>query len=148
MPTDGHALLNSPVTPGQPYDTPLLSRNSRLSGVEAEKNSVRLPLGVSGILHCLTPSSGPVAKQNGFHTWIPYELLLWGRACPGCRSTPPFLARRPGNLVHTPSSIFVGALLARESGYIPPFGSAAGNLGRTPSRCTCNNKKGSKLIRF
>ena len=55
VPTDGHALLNSTVTPGQPYDTPLLSRNLRLPGVEAEKNSVRLPLGTSEILYCLMP---------------------------------------------------------------------------------------------
>ena len=54
--TDGHALLNSTVTPGQPYDTPLVSRNLRLSGVEGEKNSVRLPLGTSEILYCLIPS--------------------------------------------------------------------------------------------
>ena len=54
--TDGHALLNSTVTPGQPYDTPLLSPNLRLSGVEAEKKSVRLPLGTREILYCLIPS--------------------------------------------------------------------------------------------
>ena len=56
VPTDGHALFNATVTSGQPYDTPLLSQNLRLSGVEAEKNSVRLPLGTSEILYCLIPS--------------------------------------------------------------------------------------------
>ena len=55
VPRDGHALLHSTVTSGQPYDTPLLSRNLRLSGVGAEKNSARLPFGTSEILYCLIP---------------------------------------------------------------------------------------------
>ena len=39
---NGHAFLNSFLTPTQPYDPPLRSRNSRLTGFEVDKISVRL----------------------------------------------------------------------------------------------------------